>query len=91
MNRPAKILSHEVIAQIAEAHGFDAADHEVVESVAQAEENHGKDCGKVYWATDSYGRYDAEHLLDGYLSQCASDARAEAGRANQFSRDAYGY
>lgn len=82
-------LSTDIIAKIAETHGFEPSDQIVIESVRQAEENHGKDCGKVYWATDYRGFYDAAKLLDGYLHETARCDRADARRADQFCRDAY--
>lgn len=90
-------LTSAKIAEIAERYGFRPTERIVVELVAQAESYHGMAAMRlnggepiVSWGTDSRGVYQADKLLNGYLSETAACAFADAASHRDFCRDAYG-
>ncbi|MCK1668605.1 hypothetical protein [Bradyrhizobium sp. 153] len=91
-----KHLTPETVARIAAKYDFRPDERTVTGNAKQADEYHGTVCEgfdgdtKRFWGCDSTGRYDAALLLDGYLSQVAYEAEADAKAHRKFCRDAYG-
>lgn len=89
-------LTAEAVAVIAERYGFEPDERAVIANAQQADQYHGTPCPgfdgnlKRFWGCDAKGRYDAERLLDGYLSETAREAEADGLAHAQFCRDAYG-
>lgn len=85
-----KHLTARQIIATARQYDLSPRDQLVIISARQADENHGTQSPCVSWGTDQFGAYQADRLLDGYLCEETRAMRADAGKARQFERDAYG-
>lgn len=92
-----KNLTLRQIVTAARQYDLNPHDRLVLESAAQADGIHGQKCDgfdgdtKRFWGCDYRGIYQADRLLDGYLSEETRVMRCDDLAARQFERDAYGY